>query len=242
MVENDDICASKSKGELSEWFKEHAWKACVPLKGTEGSNPSLSALFESELYQYTGHLVHDFYSSYFKLTNANHNPCGAHIDRECEALIEEKSKWDLKMKTLLLELAQNDCDKNIKSQKSIQYRYSRIINEGIKEEQEPIRTGSRGREKKSKGLNLLYRLRDHRDEVLEFAFNSLIPFTNNQAKRDLRHCKIKLKMSGCFRSFNGAKAYARISAFISTLRKNSINLFEELARLFNHETLALNLT
>lgn len=198
--------------------------------------------FESGLYQYYGHLVHDFYGSYFKLTNAKHNTCGAHIDRECEALIEEKSNWALKMKTLLLELAHNGSTLNIKSQRSIQYRYTRIINEGIKEEPHPIRTGSRGRVKKSKGLNLLYRLRDYRDEVLEFAFNPNIPFTNNQAERDLRHCKIKLKVSGCFRSINGAKAYARISAFISTLRKNSINLFEELARLFSLQPLVLNLT
>lgn len=198
--------------------------------------------FESELYEYTGHLIHDFYSSYFKLTKANHNTCGAHIDRECEALVEEQSNWAIKMKTLLLELVQNDCDKNIKSRKAIHARYSRIISEGLKEEPEPVRIGSRGRVKKSKGLNLLHRLRDHRDEVLEFAFNPDIPFTNNQAERDLRHCKVKLKVSGCFRSFNGAKAYARISAFISTLRKNSINLFEELARLFNHESLVLNLT
>ena len=30
-------------GEMQEWLNWHAWKACVPLKGTEGSNPSLSA-------------------------------------------------------------------------------------------------------------------------------------------------------------------------------------------------------
>jgi transposase len=198
--------------------------------------------FESELYQYNGHLVHDFYSSYFKLTNAKHNTCGAHIDRECEALIEEKSNWALKMKALLLELVHNDCKKNNESKRSIQHRYTRIINQGIKEEPEPIRTGSRGREKKSKGLNLLYRLRDHRDVVLEYAFNSEIPFTNNQAERDLRHCKVKMKVSGCFRSINGAKAYARISAFISTMRKNNQNFFGQLAKLLNHEHLVLNLT
>ena len=28
---------------MSEWLKELAWKACVPHKGTVGSNPTLSA-------------------------------------------------------------------------------------------------------------------------------------------------------------------------------------------------------
>ena len=32
-----------STGEMSEWFKEHAWKVCVLQKGTAGSNPALSA-------------------------------------------------------------------------------------------------------------------------------------------------------------------------------------------------------
>ena len=32
-----------SKGEMLEWLKRHAWKACIPLKGIGGSNPPLSA-------------------------------------------------------------------------------------------------------------------------------------------------------------------------------------------------------
>ncbi len=198
--------------------------------------------FEDELYGFMGHLLHDFYSSYFKLKNGKHNTCGCHIDRECEALIEDQSKWAFKMKSLLLELFHNEYEYNNSKKSVIHSKYTRIINEGIREEPSPIRTGSRGREKRSKGLNLLIRLRDHRNEVLEFAFNPQIPFTNNQAERDLRHCKVKLKVSGCFRSLEGAQAYARIIAFISTLRKNSINIFEELTRLFSFESLVLNLT
>ena len=30
-------------GEVTEWPIVHDWKSCVPYKGTEGSNPSLSA-------------------------------------------------------------------------------------------------------------------------------------------------------------------------------------------------------
>lgn len=198
--------------------------------------------FENELYGYMGHLLHDFYGSYFKLEKAKHNTCGCHIERECEALIEDKSRWAIKMKSLLLELFHNEYEFN-NSKKSVIYaKFTRIINEGMREEPRPLRTGKRGKEKRSKGLNLLLRLKNKRDEVLEFAFNPDIPFTNNQAERDLRHCKIKLKVSGCFRSLEGAQAYARIIAFISTLRKNSINIFEELTRLFSFEPLSLKLT
>ena len=31
------------KGEMLEWLKRHAWKACKPLKGFAGSNPAFSA-------------------------------------------------------------------------------------------------------------------------------------------------------------------------------------------------------
>lgn len=201
-----------------------------------------SESFESGLQEYTGRIVHDFYSSYFKLKKAQHNTCGSHIERECEALIEDESNWAQKMKALLLELFSNEYEYNISKRTAIYSRFTKIINAGIREEPAPIRTGTRGREKKSKGLNLLLRLKEHRDEIIEYAFNPNVPFTNNQAERDLRHCKVKLKVSGCFRSIGGANAYARIISFISTLRKNGINLFDELTRLFNLQPLVLNLT
>lgn len=209
----------------------------LKLHGKRGADS-----FGTELTEYTGRLVHDFYSSYFRLIHASHQMCGAHIERECEGLIEEDSKWAVKMKRLLLELYQSEYDDNRARRKAIYARYTRIINQGIREEPPPIRRGSRGREKRTKGLNLLMRLRDHRDEVLEYAFNPIVPFTNNQAERDLRHCKVKQKVSGCFRSSEGAQAYARISSFISTLRKNSINIFEELSLLLNFKPLTLKLT
>ncbi|MEO6190135.1 MAG: transposase [Saprospiraceae bacterium] len=101
------------------------------------------------------------------------------------------------------------------------------------------KNGKRGCNKKSKGLNLLFRMKEYKHQILEYAFNPDIPFTNNQSERDLRHCKVKLKVSGCFRSIWGAEVYARIIAFISTLKKNSFNLFDELSRLFSYEKLEL---
>jgi transposase len=89
--------------------------------------------FEDEMYGYMGHLLHDFYGSYFKLDNAKHNTCGCHIERECEALIEDKSKWALKMKSLLLELYENEYEYNISHKSAIFAKYTRIINEGIRE-------------------------------------------------------------------------------------------------------------
>ena len=85
-----------------------------------------------------------------------------------------------------------------------------------------------GRAKKTTGRNLLQRLILHQEAVLAFAFESGVPFTNNQAERDLRAAKVKQKISNCFRSIGGATAYARIAGFISTIRKMNRNIIQNI--------------
>jgi transposase len=64
-----------------------------------------------------------------------------------------------------------------------------------------------------------------------------VPFSNNQAERDLRMAKAKQMNSGCLRSFGGAKAFCRVRAFLSTAIKQGKNLFEELGKVFAPMTL-----
>ena len=68
----------------------------------------------------------------------------------------------------------------------------------------------------------------HPDAVLAFAFHQQVPFTNNQAERDIRPTKTKMKVSGCFRTHYGAEIYARVQSFLSTVRKLHFNPFNEL--------------
>ena len=78
--------------------------------------------------------------------------------------------------------------------------------------------------KGTKGWNLLICLKKHQKAVLAFAFNEEVPFTNNQAERDLRPAKTKQKVASCFSpeasGLGGAKIYARIFGFVSTARKH----------------------
>jgi transposase len=201
-----------------------------------------SDAFNEVITEFEGHLVHDFFKSYFCLEKSKHNTCGAHISRELEALIEDNSKWAGKLKALMLQLFHNSYNYNKRNKQEILSKYDSILKQGIKQEPKAQRIGKRGRESRSKGLNLIHRLQKYKTSVLEYAFNPIIPFTNNQAERDLRHCKIKLKVSGCFRSLQGAKFYARIISVISTLRKNSLNIFESLQHLFKKGQLELLLT
>jgi len=80
-----------------------------------------------------------------------------------------------------------------------------------------------GREQ-TKTRNLLERLRDRGDEVLRFAQDLAVPFTNNQAERDLRPAKTQLKISCCHRSDTGAAAWLRVRGYISTARKHGIKV------------------
>jgi transposase len=80
--------------------------------------------------------------------------------------------------------------------------------------------------------NLLRRLRDKRDEVLRFVDDLSVPFDNNQGERDLRMIKVQQKVSGCFRSTQGAERFFVISSYISTVRKQGLNLLESIKAAF----------
>ncbi|MBK1725343.1 IS66 family transposase, partial [Thiocystis violacea] len=80
--------------------------------------------------------------------------------------------------------------------------------------------------------NLIERLRTHRDEVLRFVTDLRVPFDNNLAERDLRMPKLKQKVSGGFRSTEGAEAFATVRSYLSTMRKQSVDIYQALVLTF----------
>ena len=175
--------------------------------------------------------VHDCWPTYFNFTGCRHAVCGAHLLRELSALIESGSIWAQNFHAFLLDLYQrSDHGRAMvphNEQAEVLLQYQALLQHADKEEPLPIQK-PRGKPKKTKGRNLLDRLTKHQDAVLAFAFNPEVPFTNNQAERDIRPTKTKMKVSGCFRTQYGAEIYARIQSFISTVRKIQFNPFNEL--------------
>jgi len=86
------------------------------------------------------------------------------------------------------------------------------------------------RKKQRPGHNLLIRFKTFKDETLRFLVDFDVPFTNNLAEQDLRMTKVKMKISGCFRTFEGAEIFVRLRSIVSTARKQGLNILHALTQ------------
>jgi transposase len=184
---------------------------------------------------YQGTVIHDCWSPYFHYS-FKHGICNAHILRELIFAHEEDNQaFAQELKTLLLRVLKvvNRARDGLRSSISLatirayEQEYDRCINIGFRDNQRCEGTpNKRGRPKQTKTYNLLERLRLHREAVLAFMYDFEIPFTNNLGERDLRMFKVKQKISGTFRSLEGATIFCRIRGYISTVRKNGVRLVD----------------
>jgi transposase len=188
------------------------------------------------LSAYQGILCHDHWKAYFRY-GGSHALCNAHHLRELERAVEQdKQKWAEQMITLLTEInkATSDAGGCLATAQSEPYtkRYRQVLLEAEQECPPPDETKKRGKTARSKARNLLERLRDFESETLRFMVDPNVPFSNNQAENDLRMTKVQQKISGCFRSMDGAKIFCRIRSYLSTCRKQGVTASDALRLLF----------
>lgn len=210
--------------------KLHAHFSVHAKRGREGMEAA------GILPEFEGVAVHDFWKSYFHY-HCDHAACNAHILRELKAVAERGAQdWAVEMGALLRQMNRQVKKRKAEGkdqidpawQKRLENRYDQLLRKGL-EANPPPEKG-----KNSKAGNLLLRLRDWKSAVLGFFFNFDIPFTNNEAERDLRMLKVKLKISGCFRAKDAADYFMRIRSYIITARKQGNTAFQALKALFAH--------
>lgn len=203
-------------------------------RGLEAMNSkTLLALF-------SGILVHDHWKPYFKL-GCLHALCNAHHLRELTFAYEQDGQaWAKNMLDLLEAILQDVHTQGgaLTADQAGNYieQYRAVLDHAEREcppPPEPEGTKRRrGRIKRSKSRNLLERLRDYEQETLRFMTDVDVPFTNNQGENDIRMTKLHQKISGCFRSQEGADFFCRIRSYLSTCRKNDVSATTALTLLF----------
>jgi transposase len=198
------------------------------------------------LPDFTGTAVHDHWKAYFGYEGCAHGLCNAHHLRELRYIEQQYGQaWATEMMELLLEIKQavettpeQPTGLPPKQLEEFERRYDRVVNAGYEANPRPLpkedgnQPKKRGRPKQTPPLNLLDRLRDFKPQVLAFLYDFRVPFDNNLAERDVRMIKVKQKVSGCFRTLAGAKDFARIRGYISTARKNTVNVFGAIREAF----------
>jgi len=190
------------------------------------------------LPEFKGVLCHDHWKSYYKYQQCLHALCNAHHLRELEDAIENyKQNWAKDMQDLLKKISHdiNKAGGALPKTEADIYRlgYRKILQAAeIECPPPPIVRGKRGKPKKSKPRNLLERLRNFEDDILRCMDIGYVPFTNNQAENDIRMTKVQQKISGCFRSIEGAKIFCRVRSYIKTCQKQNLDPAQALKILF----------
>ena len=190
------------------------------------------------LPNFQGIAVTDFWQPYQKYGNVLHAMCCQHLERELVYAQETgKQEWA----RLLRELLQAMCHrrKELQSQgceafpeaELAEYlnRYDTLVQQGI--EANPIsqrKPGKRGRPARGKIRCLLDRFSNFKEEILRFAHDWQVPYTNNTAERAIRFARVKEKVSGCFRSMTGAEQFASVLSYISTAALHGVSSFDAL--------------
>lgn len=191
-----------------------------------------------------GRAMHDDWPSYFKYA-VLHGLCNAHHLRRLEFLLEQyPQKWVGQMMKLLVQMKEAVERAKAASRSPLTRRqltrfersYDRLIQNGLRGNGPPKRSAGeprkRGRIRQTPARNLLLELKLHKQAVLAFLYDFKVPFDNNQAERDIRMMKLKQKVSGCFRTTQGAEIFCLIRGYLSTARKNGQNALDALRLAF----------
>jgi transposase len=193
---------------------------------------------------FKGRVMHDRWRSYDQYGSA-HSLCGSHLLRDCLAVFEqEQQTWAQDMHDLLLMMVkatdywrEQGAKALPQSERNVWLAlYFHILAMGYAKHPPPETQQlpqQKGKRKQSASKNLLDALLHRADQVLAFLDDLSLPFTNNLAERDLRMLKVQQKISGTFRSQEGATAFFNIRSYLSTMRKQGRSMLDAMMAVFS---------
>ncbi len=247
LVEQEAVVSFDESGFLIDGVLNWLHNASTPRLTYYAIHPKRGRVAMNDigiLPRLKGRAVHDDLAAYF-LYELEHALCNAHHLRTLIFLLERyPQKWIEPLKDLLLKIKTKVKAAKEKQQISLSARqrnffhkaYDQLIAQGLRANPPPNeksrKPGQRGRLKQTPARNLLLRLQEHKAFVLAFMDDFNVPFDNNQAERDLRMMKVKQKVSGGFRSTQGAQNFCQIRAYLSTARKNGVKALAALSLAF----------
>lgn len=207
---------------------------CHPRRGVEATRDM------GVLPAFRGVAVHDRWKPLFTYTEAEHALCCAHLLRDLAAVAEipTQKTWAEGMADLLLDAKDAVEDASAKGRTclsprrlgKLSERYDQLVADALAANPDPV---DRGRTKPERdSYNLVRAFGTYKTEILRFAHDFRVPFDNNQAERDLRMTKLQQKISGCFRTVGGARAFCAVRSYLQTADKQGVNLLGALTRLF----------
>ena len=211
------------------------------ITATKCYGPKIQALAigMNILQHYKGIVIHDCWRPYWKFQFEAHGLCCAHILRVLQGVIDNnpKQEWAELMIWLLCKMKSTK-EKLMDTRKTSASAYNCRLYKGYiyqGRQNNPIEYSDKRKRKRNIARRLADRLNEYSEDFCRFFWDFRVPFDNNQAERDVRHAKVKIKVSGCFRSLGGAKEFAKINSVLNTARKHGIAVIDTImASLLRH--------
>ena len=186
--------------------------------------------------KYRNVIIHDCHAPYLSYDHCSHGLCGAHLLRDITFIIDAVNpRWARRMKKLLRDYARrvaksDECILTDREFRVLRQQYRTILTQARTQHElppVPPRTkGQRGPVAKPASVTLWQRLKTREADILRFAHDPAVAFTNNRAERDLRMAKVTQKVSGCFRNAAFAKVYCRVSSYLQSMAYSGYSPFQ----------------
>lgn len=170
--------------------------------------------------------VTDCWAAQLKVKTKAKQICTAHLLRELSNFIDAlKCEWSMSVKKLLkeaIELKKTLEDKDYCNENKDIIRIKNELDTLLKLD---------FNEKHKKVRAFIKRLIKNQSSILTFLDYPEVPPDNNASERAIRNVKVKMKVSGQFKTIEGAKCFVVIRSIIDTAKKNSQNIYDTISLL-----------